>query len=214
MVKTYQFYVALPEFGDVWRKVELRADQTLHDLHMAIQAAFSWDADHLYSFFMSGEAWDSGSEYTLFQDRSEMPFGLSIEGAEEEDEEEVPEIGFGDLSPEDMEEALTDLAELFDTTPDAIRKALELFMAGDEEAETAGDAMTTTIQSLGLDEGDEFLYLFDYGCEWHFDVRCDAIYDQADPDLFYPRLVAAEGADPPQYGDWDEEEDEGEYDDE
>ena len=62
MIKTYQFHVTLPEFGDVWRKVELRADQTLHDLHMAIQAAFSWDADHLYSFFMSGQAWDSGSE--------------------------------------------------------------------------------------------------------------------------------------------------------
>ena len=144
-----------------------------------------------------------------------MPFGLTVEEdkEEKEDEEEVPEIGLGDLSPEDMEEALTELAELFDTTPDAIRKALELFMAEDEEAETAGDAMTTTIESLALDEGDEFLYLFDYGYEWDFYVRCDAIYDQADPDLFYPRLVAAEGADPLQYGDWDEDEEE-EYDDE
>jgi hypothetical protein len=209
MVKTYQFYVALPEFGNVWRKIELRADQSLHDLHLAIQGSFSWDADHLYSFFMSGEAWDSASEYTLLQNRSEMPFGLSIEeGEEEEDENEVPEIGLGDLSPEDMEEALTELADIFDTTPDAIRGALEHFMAGDEETETAGDAVTTTIESLDLDEGDEFLYLFDYGDEWHFYVRCDAVYDQADPDLFYPRLIAAEGADPPQYVDWDEEEDE------
>ncbi len=214
MIKTYQFHVALPEFGDVWRKVELRADQALHELHLAIQASFGWDADHLYSFFMSGQAWDSGSEYTLLQDRSEMPFGLSVEEAEEEDddEDEVPEIGLGDLSPEDMEEALTELAEIFDTTPDAIRAALEHFMAEDEEAETAGDAMTTTIESLALDEGDEFLYLFDYGYEWHFYVRCDAIYDQADPDLFYPRLVAGEGANPLQYGDWDEDEEE--YDDE
>jgi hypothetical protein len=214
MVKTYQFHVTLPEAGDVWRKVELRADQTLHDLHQAIQAAYGWGADHLYSFFMSGDAWDSESEYTLLQGRNEMPFGLSVEGEEDEDEDEgeVPEIGL-DLSTENMEEVLTELADIFDTTPDALRGALESFMTGDEGAETAGDAMTTTIESLGLDEGDAFLYLFDYGDEWHFYVRCDAIYDQADPDLFYPRLVAAEGPNPPQYPDWDEEEEE-EYDDE
>jgi len=38
----------------VWRKIEMRADQTLEELHLAIQNAYDWDADHLYSFFMSG----------------------------------------------------------------------------------------------------------------------------------------------------------------
>lgn len=39
--------------------------QSLHDLHLAIQTAFGWDNDHLYSFFMSGRAWDSASEYAM-----------------------------------------------------------------------------------------------------------------------------------------------------
>jgi hypothetical protein len=37
------------------RTIELRSKQTLEDLHHAIQRAIHWDADHLYSFFMSGD---------------------------------------------------------------------------------------------------------------------------------------------------------------
>ncbi|MBN1485500.1 MAG: plasmid pRiA4b ORF-3 family protein, partial [Chloroflexia bacterium] len=35
-----------------------RSEQTLQDLHRAILRAFGWDSDHLYSFFMNGQAWD------------------------------------------------------------------------------------------------------------------------------------------------------------
>lgn len=55
-MKTYTFHVSLPGHGRAWRKIEMRADQTLEDLHFAIQEAYGWDADHLYSFFMSGRA--------------------------------------------------------------------------------------------------------------------------------------------------------------
>jgi hypothetical protein len=64
-MKTYTFHVSLPGTGRAWRKIEMRADQTLEYLHFAIQDAYEWDADHLYSFFMSGRAWDEDSEYTL-----------------------------------------------------------------------------------------------------------------------------------------------------
>lgn len=67
-MESYTFHVSIPNTGRVWRKVELRADQTLEDLHFAIQDAFDFDADHLYSFFMSGRAWDSSTEYTLPED--------------------------------------------------------------------------------------------------------------------------------------------------
>ncbi|MCZ7544435.1 MAG: plasmid pRiA4b ORF-3 family protein [Anaerolineae bacterium] len=72
-MKTYTLHVALPGTGRVWRKIEMRADQTLQDLHAAIQKAFGWDADHLYSFFMSGRAWDNETEYC-------MPEGLDPYG--------------------------------------------------------------------------------------------------------------------------------------
>ncbi|MEP7124038.1 MAG: hypothetical protein ABJE95_24135 [Byssovorax sp.] len=42
-------------FGRASRTIELRAKQTLDDLHHAIQGAFEWDADHLYAFYLTGE---------------------------------------------------------------------------------------------------------------------------------------------------------------
>jgi hypothetical protein len=40
------------------RTIEVRSEQTLDDLHYAIQQAIDWDADHLYSFYMNGQLHD------------------------------------------------------------------------------------------------------------------------------------------------------------
>src|SRR5439155_22488760 len=42
----------------IYRTIELLSEQTLDDLHFAIQRAIHWDADHLYSFFMNGQKHD------------------------------------------------------------------------------------------------------------------------------------------------------------
>ena len=63
-----RFQVKLAWRKAVWRRIELTGDQTLDDLHEAIQRAFGWDNDHLYAFFLSGRAWDRQTEY-------ESPFG-------------------------------------------------------------------------------------------------------------------------------------------
>lgn len=41
---------------DLYRTVAISASATLEDLHLAIQRAFRFDDDHLYAFFMDGEA--------------------------------------------------------------------------------------------------------------------------------------------------------------
>lgn len=52
-------------FPGVHRTIAVRADQTLEDVHYALQAVFDWDDDHLYSFWLSGEFWAcDGGEYT------------------------------------------------------------------------------------------------------------------------------------------------------
>ncbi|TMQ69905.1 MAG: hypothetical protein E6K81_13860 [Candidatus Eisenbacteria bacterium] len=51
----YDFHVS--------RVIELRAEQTLHDLHLAIQHAFELDDDHAYAFFLNNRAWDPTFEY-------------------------------------------------------------------------------------------------------------------------------------------------------
>ena len=85
-MKTYTFHVSLPGFGRVWRKVELAADQTLEDLHFAIQNAYGWDSSHLYSFFMSGDPWDSTTEYCLPEDAFDLEDDDLDEDEEWEDE--------------------------------------------------------------------------------------------------------------------------------
>ena len=108
-MKTLTFHVSLPGTGRTWRKLELRADQTLEDLHFAIQDAFEWDADHMYSFFMSGKAWDTATEYAgpdvppedawLLED-GETDAGADSEGADEEDEFDIEdEDDLGDETP-------------------------------------------------------------------------------------------------------------------
>jgi hypothetical protein len=59
----YRFLVTLDWEPEVWRRIEVRGDQTLHDLHEAIQEAFEWDDDHLYAFYLSGKPWDTETEY-------------------------------------------------------------------------------------------------------------------------------------------------------
>ncbi len=54
----YVFRAALVGFRGVSRKLAVRADQTLEDVHRLLQAAFGWDDDHLYAFWLSGKFWD------------------------------------------------------------------------------------------------------------------------------------------------------------
>jgi len=42
---------------DLWRRIKISSDDTLLDLHEAIQRAFNFDDDHLYAFFMDGKPW-------------------------------------------------------------------------------------------------------------------------------------------------------------
>jgi hypothetical protein len=44
------------------RTIAALPEDTLDDLHYAIQSAYRWDADHLYSFYMSGKRYDEQYE--------------------------------------------------------------------------------------------------------------------------------------------------------
>lgn len=61
------FKVSLPAYG-VWRKIAISSEDTLDDLHYAIQGAFDFDTDHLYAFFMDNRKW---SEYSFESPHSE-----------------------------------------------------------------------------------------------------------------------------------------------
>ena len=130
----YLFRVSLS--SRLWRKIELSSNHTLLDLHNAIQHAFQFDDDHLYSFFMDGTPW-SDEKFTSPSD-NEGPH--------------VNQVKIGDL---------------------------------------------------GLVTGQTFLYLFDYGDEWLFQVKLESVR-QDQPLPKNPRIVETKGESPEQYPDWEE----------
>lgn len=256
-MRTYTFHVSLPGHGRVWRKVELPADATLEGLHFAIQDAYNFGADHLYSFFMSGQAWDESTEYTLPDDADPWGGTLMFDGDEEEEEDEEYEeedeifteaTGLPPGMPPGLEmptpDQLRGMMEMLQSDPQARQQFIQamseqmglppamanmiisnmesalqgmsneqmnaLFQMGnplaDDEDEIAGDVRATMLNDLQLQKSQNFLYLFDYGDEWRFNVRVHAINENADPDVQYPRLVESVGEAPEQYPDWEEEE--------
>jgi len=74
----YRFQV-LPA-GD--RKAELvvdvRSDQTLADLHAAIQQGLRWDDDHLYAFYISGKAFDQDTALSGPAEVCEPPHAAGV----------------------------------------------------------------------------------------------------------------------------------------
>jgi len=136
----YVFRVKLGYDKRVWRRIEILGSQNLHDLSLEITEAFDLLDFHLYSFFMSGRAWDSSTEYVS----PDHPQGLGWSGDEK-------------------------------------RRA--------DEAE---------ICSLELKPKQKFLYLFDYGDEWMFEVQFLKRVASEDG-AAYPRITDGRGESPSQY---------------
>ncbi len=136
-------YVAPEDGSSVWREIEIAANQSLADLGNAIPAAFAFDDPHLWSFFLSGKAWDRSTEYALS--------GRGI---------------------------------------------------------AAKRVLIRELPLPGVTGKKEFLFLFDYGDEWHFGVQFVGIRDQVEPGARYPRVVTSHGEAPPQYPELEDDGDE------
>ena len=197
-MKTYTFHVSLPGTGRVWRKIEMRADQTLEDLHFAIQNAYEWDTDHLYSFFMSGQAWDGSTEYRLPEGYT--PWGEPIDDEDEEEED-------FELTPKEREQALRTLFGGGEgMTVEEMQAHVDAFweeLLTEKETLGPGNVQTAALEDLCLKPKQDFMYLFDYGDEWRFKVRVHAINEGADPETEYPHLVESVGESPAQYPEWE-----------
>ncbi len=73
------------------------------------------------------------------------------------------------------------------------------------EDKPAGNVKSTTIGSLGLRVNEVFGYWFDFGDDWWHQINVVAIEERAVRGKF-PKVVKRIGKSPPQYVDWDEEE--------
>ena len=81
--------------------------------------------------------------------------------------------------------------------------------ARDPEPNLLGGRRPKSADRLPIREvpGKEFLYIFDFGDEWHFGVKLARTSDRPEPGARYPRVVARHGESPPQYPDLEDEDD-------
>jgi hypothetical protein len=129
-------YYAPAGTAEVWREIELAANQTLADLGNAIPLAFDFDDPHLWSFFLSGKAWDRATEYALHSEAN---------------------------------------------------------LLGGACPRAAGRIRIHEVSFPGATGKKEFLFLFDYGDEWHFGVKLRHVTEQVESGAQYPRVVASQG---------------------
>lgn len=254
-MKTYTFHVSVSDMPETWRRVELTAEQTLRDLHVAIQEALDWDPDDDIAFFVGENPLEGGEQYTI--DVDEDWDDEDDEELEDVDDEEIesmveslPPLELGDAPrPETMDDVLA----LIESSPEVraqvrqmlvdemgvpsfmadmmlgnLRSLMEMMPEGMLAGLTgagpeAKDAVTATLESLGLAPGERMLYMFGDD-EWRFDVCVESINDKAEDDAFYPLLLGGDGPAPEQYSvdddedgdfgwlwdDLDEEDDDGE----
>src|SRR3954451_22208065 len=86
----YVFRARLDGAGGVKRRLVVRSDQTLADLHLALQTAFGWDDEHLYAFWLDGRYWsldaaeDGRPEHAKQQNRGGKLWALPETGRADE----------------------------------------------------------------------------------------------------------------------------------
>lgn len=129
----------------VIRTIQIRGDQTLEKLHLAIFAGFDREDEHMYEF----------------------------------------QMGKGPMDP------------------DGPRYVLPLAV-DDFGPAVLGAVNKTTIDAMGLEEGRQFGYWFDFGDDWHHQIGVVKVEDGPIRGK-YPRVTERIGESPPQYADWDEE---------
>lgn len=93
---------------------------------------------------------------------------------------------------------LSNAKSMFAMMPDGL---LAEVTGGERETK---DAAAASLESLALAPGRSLLYVFGED-DWRFDVRVEAINEQAEDDALYPLLVDGEGPAPQQYLDEDDE---------
>jgi Plasmid pRiA4b ORF-3-like protein len=75
----YAFKVKLRRLAGMYRTIAMHSTDTLDDLHMAIQDAIKWDADHLYSFFLNNKRYDQRYGFSSPWDSDNPPWADEVQ---------------------------------------------------------------------------------------------------------------------------------------
>ena len=73
----YRFRAILDANDDVFRDIEIEANNTLEDLHNVITQSFGFAGQEMASFYVSNDLWEQGEEIALF-DMSDEPGSVRV----------------------------------------------------------------------------------------------------------------------------------------
>jgi hypothetical protein len=154
-MKTYTFHVTVEDLPNTWRRVELAEQQTLRDLHVAIQEAFDWDPDDDIAFVVGDKPLEGGDLYDLnFDDWDVDEYDGDWDEDEDGDDEdgEVDALidGLSPLAVDDMSpsEKLEEMLALLENDPQARSQVRQMLI--DEMGLPAfmADMMLNSLRSL------------------------------------------------------------------
>lgn len=74
----YTFRAISHEEEDFVLELEIRSDQTFHDLHKRIQEELKYDASQMASFYLTNYKWEKEKEVTLFEMYSDSTNGNGL----------------------------------------------------------------------------------------------------------------------------------------
>jgi len=188
-MKIYRFRVRIQRQPAIYRDIDIEETTTLDIFHQVIQDAFGFADDHLYSFFMTNDEHDRDHEYSIPEAiLQRIPLSQLTLG------EPPPLLPMTDAEFTQHFMEVSQKPES-DAALDALRQEYIYREKRRLNDELKRDVATTTLKSLKLRKGKKFLYLFDYGDMWYFNVELLESYT-------LPRIVNTVGKSPPQYGDW------------
>ena len=99
-VSVYQLRIALVDITpEIWRRVLVRSDATLEDLHDIIQMCFGWEDYHLHQFGIGGGEYDASSDGPLLLTRVGLRAGSSFGYVYDFGDNWVHEIAVEDVLP-------------------------------------------------------------------------------------------------------------------
>lgn len=159
-MKTYTFRISVPDLPGTWRRVEVAAEQTLEDLHTAIQEALDWDPDDDIAFIVGENPLEGGDIYDLsfdddwdVDDEDEDDWAKDDEDEEEDEDDEEIESMFENLPPLDLGDAprpetMEEVLALLESNPEVRAQVRQMLIDQMGVPSFMADMMLGSLRSL------------------------------------------------------------------
>jgi hypothetical protein len=74
----YRFRVTFEDYDEVIREIDVKSNQTFHDLHQAIHKSTGYNPEFSSSFYVSNDQWTKGEEITFMPNKRRIERGVKL----------------------------------------------------------------------------------------------------------------------------------------